>query len=334
MQPETNPKSRELMKRDRPRSSSASESPRKKRKAAETSKKGSIRLGPPAAHLSLSPVKPTKDDFKGKTIKPAPHKSEISIRTTRIKPSPPLPSKSIKSDPQPIRSDLLHSSTSKHTKTRPIIDLTGDTSDEQSEDQKSDVNLQRQLEERTSEVKDYRESLLKANSKIQELQRNELLRKAAEQVYLEKRKEETVNLETALQNAKEKNDQLVNVNSDLEKQAEEHKVAISRLETEKAGLKEELEEQRYAADWYKAKFLKFKAGYNELKKQVEETGDILRRILPAICSVMGMPFDQTRPVEDAVAGTEKAENGSPAEEASDEPLVPSREDELNGEAQV
>lgn len=335
MQPESKPKSRELMKRDRPRSSSANESPRKKRKSAETSKKDSLRLGPPVAHVSLPNVKPTKDDLKAKTIKPSRHKSEISIRTTNIKPSPPLPvlNKSIKPDPQPIRSDLLHPKTSKRAKPSPTIDLTGDTSDEQSEEQKSDFTLQRQLDERISEVRDYQDSLRRANSKIQELQRNELLRKAAEQGELEERKEETVTIETALQNAKEKNDQLVKDNSDLEKQAEEHKVAISRLQTESAELKEELEDQKYATDWYKAKFLKFKAGYNELKKETEEKADILCRMLPAICSVVGMPFDQTRPVEDEVAVADQTENDSPADNIGDGPLVPAREDGLNEEAQ-
>lgn len=337
MKPESNSKSKQLMKRDRPESSSPSESPLKKRKsAAKTPRKDSLRLGPPVALISLSHAEPTKDDLKGQTIKPSPHKSDISIRTTSIKPSPLLPGKGIKPDPQPICSDLFYpSTTNKRTKPSPIIDLTGNTSDEQSDDSKSDVNLQRQLDERTSEVKDYRDSLHNANSKIQKLQRNELLRKAAEQVDLEKRKEEIVKLDTALQNAKEKSDQLVKANSELEKQVEEQKVTISRLQTEKAELEEESEDQKHAADWYKAKFLKFKAAYNELKREMEEKAGLLRRILPAIFSVAGMPSDQTRPVEDVIIVTDKveAENGSPAENTSDGPLVPAREDEVNGEAQ-
>lgn len=335
MKPESNSKSKQLMKRDRPESSSASESPLKKRKSAKTSKRDSLRVGPPVALISLSHAEPTKDDLKAQTIKQSPHKSDISIRTTSIKPSPLLPGKGIKPDPQPICSDLFYpSTTSKRTKPSPIIDLTGNTSDEQSDDLKSDVNLQRQLDERTSEVKDYRESLHNANSKIQKLQRNELLRKAAEQVDLEKRKEEIAKLDTAVQNAKEKSDQLVKVNSELEKQVEEQKVAISRLQTEKAELKEDLEDQKHAADWYQAKFLKFKAGYNELKRDMEEKAGILRRILPAICSIAGMPSDQTRPVEDAITVTDKveAENNSPAENTSDGPLVLARENEENGEA--
>lgn len=398
-QPESKPKLTQPMKRDRPRSSSTSASPRKKRKPAENSKKDPLRADSPVAHVSSSSVKSGQGDLREKNTKPSPHKSEISIRT-RVKPSSSVPSKSIKYEPQPICSDLSHISIIKRTKPSQIIDLTGDTSDEQSGGQKSDTNLQRQLDDRTSELSDYRDSLHKATFELQELKQNNLLRKAAEQIDLEKRETETTELKTGLQKAKERNDQLAKVNrtlnervnsqeafdqqlrrydldiknirsseeetkrclevevaksqalktvnDKLEEKEEEHKVTISRLQTEVAKFKEELKEQKEEvaeikrkfkeqkeeSDWFEAKFLKFKRWYYMLEKEREEEAGILRRIMPTISPFAGVPLVQTRPVKDAISVPDRleAENGSSAGNTRSEPLIPARDDELDGEA--
>lgn len=47
-----------------------------------------------------------------------------------------------------------------------------------------------------------------------------------------------------------------------------------------------------------------------------------------------MPFNQIRPIEDAITVTDKvkAKNGLPVKTIPDEPLIPAREDEVNKEA--
>lgn len=360
MQPESKSESRELkLKRDRPASSSTNEGPPKKRKqlkskSFEPVKKYPLRLSGPVAH------------FKGETPKMSPHRSDISIRTTSIKSSPLSPKETttkagIKSDPEPIRSDILYPDINKRGNHIRISEQADDTSDKSSEDENSVVNLQRQLNESIAERDGYREKLHAAKAKVQELQRDEILRKVAEHDEAEKRQADAAEIERSLQSAKErcdllaktkeslneqlkakqdciselregfdqqvekygtenkrlqssqkqteerlrvefaKNQALTATNRGLEEQAEEHKAAMSRLQTEVAEAKEALETQKYAADWYKAKFLKFKAAYCELDEERKEKADILRRIMPALTLNAIMAFNDTKLLEEADA---------------------------------
>lgn len=346
-----------MLKRDRPESSPTSERPLKKRKQrkskpSDSSKENLLRLSSPVAH------------FKGEDPKASPHTSDLSIRTTSIKPSPlrsnaTITKAGVKSDSEPVRSDILHPDIKVCGNQIRKSELADDTSEKSSKDEKSVVNLQKQLNEVIAERDVYRESFHAAGAKVQDFQRDEILRKVAEHDEAEKHKGETAEIERKLQSAKErcdllakskeslneqlkakqdciselrkgfdqqvekygtenkrlqssqkqtkerlkvevaKNQALTAAKCELEKQAEEHKVAMGLLQTEVAETKEELETQKYAAEWYKAKFLKFKAAYHELEEERKEKADILRRIVPSLCLVAGKPLNLSKLVEES-----------------------------------
>ncbi|KAJ4415617.1 hypothetical protein N0V82_007251 [Gnomoniopsis sp. IMI 355080] len=113
---------------------------------------------------------------------------------------------------------------------------------------------------------------------------------------------------------------LAKARDDLETLVEEQESRISRLRMEVGNVKCDLEEQKEVADWYKAKFLKFKGWFYKLEKESQEKSAAVRRILPKIYEAAGLIFDHSKLIEelDVVEGV-RADESSPKDRPLDEP---------------
>ncbi|KAJ4387760.1 hypothetical protein N0V93_008361 [Gnomoniopsis smithogilvyi] len=429
---------RQSGKRRRLRSTSATtgETSRKKHKSSEPPQNQNDPANEDIATAQSSkPAQSGHYKFMGGTSKPSFRKSAIGDAKASIKP-----------DPQPIRSDITGlngnvSGSNKRKKKIPILDLTGDSSDEPTQACESADTLQKQVTELTSERNDYRRSLHDANKKIHELNEEKLFRKVRppDQTGSDKRETSVAAAERESQTAKAKKDveeqltvsraeavrlqqrldqQIAECNkissekkdqetkelrlqeafdkqlkesewhkgikeslstrygkkekeldqtrkrlsettdmckrllkdksslrkqlkseqaqtttlqqelaqqkqtydaevlrfeasekqyekrmevemakaralakSDLEKQAEEHESTITRQQMEMEKMKHDIEEQKEAADWYKAKFLKFKGWFYTLEKESQEKDAAMRRVLTKALAAVGVDFD-------------------------------------------
>lgn len=100
--------------------------------------------------------------------------------------------------------------------------------------------------------------------------------------------------------------------TDLEKQTQDYESTIARLQMEMEKVKNDLEDQKEAADWYKAKFLKFKGWFYTLEKESQEKDAIARRILPKICGAAGVVLDHSKPMEESNVVTEGVRANDPS----------------------
>lgn len=200
---------------------------------------------------------PTREDRRKrqkstavKSSQREPIRSSLPVTRTYNKPPQPksleLIPKSSKTDSSksaatsallPIRSDLLQSSLRRRGKYVPLLDLTGDVSDEPTEPHSpryNDSGLQKKLSELTSERNDYRESLHDANAKIQKYKEADLLRKARAEVESDEREAEAAAKAAAasreLWDMKDKNNQLSQWNKDLDEQLKTKDADTARLQ--------------------------------------------------------------------------------------------------------